>query len=104
MARAAKWTIIEAAEIVNVGDLDPASIHVPSIYTNAVVQATSPFLPIEKVMTATSGKPVDAKRRKIASRAAKFLRKGEYVNLGIGLPMLVPNFLPQGVKVIHTPL
>lgn len=39
----------------------------------------------------------------IAKRAAKELKHGDYVNLGIGLPTLIPNFLPPGVELIlHT--
>lgn len=36
----------------------------------------------------------------IASRIAKELRDGDVVNLGIGLPTMVPNYLPEGVEVI----
>src|SRR5260370_986708 len=39
-------------------------------------------------------------REQIAARAAQELRDGFYVNLGIGIPTLVANYVPAGIDVI----
>src|SRR3954454_9496216 len=39
-------------------------------------------------------------REQMARRAALELRNGSYVNLGVGIPMMVANYIPSGVEVM----
>lgn len=108
MAKNAKLTIVEAENIVSVGDISPNAVHLPGVYVDRIVNATSPKT-IEIVTLATSGASqstlspekaaAQAQRRYIASRAAKEIKDGFHVNLGIGMPTLVPEYLEKGVRV-----
>ena len=39
-------------------------------------------------------------KEQIAQRIARELKDGYYVNLGIGIPTLVANYIPSGIKVV----
>ena len=39
-------------------------------------------------------------KEEIAQRIARELKDGYYVNLGIGIPTLVANYIPSGIKVV----
>jgi len=106
MARNAKVTIVEAEHIVDVGSIEPNAVHVPGIYVDRVIQSHTPKN-IEKVVNAKDpNAAVDlgkgdaaSKRERIVRRAAKEFKNGMYANLGIGMPMLAPSFVPSTVEV-----
>jgi len=99
-ARAGKVCIAEVEEIVPVGSLSPEEIHLPGIYVHRVVQGKGYEKRIEKRTVSTGGDiKVDKRRELIVRRAAKDLKNGMYVNLGIGMPTLVSNYLEPGVRI-----
>lgn len=105
MAKAARLTIVEAENIVPVGSIEPDDVDLPGIFVDRIVPATEPSsLEIKKLRQAEGSEkeaesPAMQRRNRIAKRAAKELKQGFYVNLGVGMPTLAPSFLPPDVKV-----
>ena len=101
IATCGRVTVAEVEELVAPGELDPDQIHTPGIYVDRIIQGTGYQKRIEFRTTAGGATPgkQDPLRERMARRAAQELRNGYYVNLGIGIPTLVANFIPAGMNV-----
>ncbi|RHZ17986.1 hypothetical protein DYB37_006016 [Aphanomyces astaci] len=104
-AKAGRTTIVEVEELVEIGALHPGNhheIHVPGVYVQRIFKATKNEKRIERLTVSDNAKSakVTPDRERIIKRAAKELQDGMYVNLGIGLPTLAPNYVPSHVKVV----
>jgi len=126
MAMAAKVTIAEVEEIVEPGEIGAEHIVTPGIFVDRIVKIPEDgigtpekrralinrigemdiarkmlFKPLED--TRTFDIPGDEARRQrldrdiIAMRAARELKSGDYVNLGVGIPNLCALYIPEGV-------
>lgn len=112
MASAGKITIAEVEELVPAGSLDPAQIHTPGIYVQRIFQGKNYEKRIEQrtiskpatdetstvVTPIQTGQGLD--KNQIAKRIAREVKDGYYVNLGIGIPTLVANYIPEGINVV----
>lgn len=104
MALAADLVIAEVEEIVPAGDLDPDQVHTPGSLVDYLVEAplTEADLGSSARLSAQSRK-ASPERLAIARRAFAELKRGDVVNLGIGIPTLVADFIEPGQEItLHT--
>ena len=100
IATCGKVTVAEVEQLVKIGELDPDQIHTPGIYVDRIIQGDHYEKRIEfRTVAGAASKKDSPIRELMARRAARELRDGYYVNLGIGIPTLVANFIPQNISV-----
>jgi len=114
MATAATTTIAEVKEIVARGTIDPEAVVTPGVFVDRIVKTTLELsLPVLRHILMGFGRTVGTEGRALndgavglppdlmAMKVATLLRDGEYVNLGIGLPTLVSNFIQGRDVTLH---
>lgn len=111
-ATAARVTIAEVDEVVEPGALDPEAIVTPGIFVDRIVRCERSIdAAVLRRLGLEHGRAWDIEVRErevgprgippdlMALRAARLLRRGEYVNLGLGLPALVSNYIEPGDEI-----
>lgn len=98
-AKAAKITIAEVEELVEVGEIPPDQIHLPGIYVQRIVKGEQYGNRIYRHGGSDIGPAQDVHRDVIGRRAAREFTNGMYANLGVGLPTVAANFVPKGIQV-----
>ena len=114
MATAARVTIAEVEQLVEPGAIDPDHVITPGIFVKHILQGRNTTADREanggsdegdEQLTALIVASFSAETRihghpgAHRQRASLELKDGDYVNLGIGMPTLVANYVPPGVDI-----
>ena len=106
VAMAGRVTIAEVEHLVEPGEIDPNTVHTPGVYVQKIFEWENKKKPIER-LTLSTGETMQVPgkgetklfRERIIKRAALEIKDGMYVNLGIGMPTMIPNFLSKDLKI-----
>ena len=103
-AMAADLVIAEVEEIVPAGTLDPDFIHTPGCFVDYLVEAAlDPASLGTSASVAASLKKVNEARMSMARLALAELKRGDIVNLGVGIPTLVADLIkPEDGIILHS--
>jgi 3-oxoacid CoA-transferase len=109
-AKAARIAIVEVDEIVEVGEIRRSLITLPGIFVSRVRKEHAPAR-YREVAHAVRRRPADKPRlyngkpgltrAAIAKRAAGLVNDNSYVNLGVGIPTMVSNYLENRDVTLH---
>lgn len=103
MATAADLVIAEVEEIVPAGSIPPEYIHTPGCFVDFLVEAKLTLQDLGSSASVSGSKKVNQARMNIARRALQELKKGDVVNLGVGIPTLVADLITEEHGIIlHT--
>lgn len=103
MATAADLVIAEVEEIVPVGEIAPEFVHTSGCFVDYLVEAKITLEDLGSSASVSTSKKVDESRMNMARRALAELKKGDVVNLGIGIPTLVADLITDEHGIIlHT--
>lgn len=97
MAMAADVTIAQVSEVVELGQLDPEHIITPGFLSSMWLLLKQHHLSLRNKENNMSYQKLS--RDQIAERVAQDIPDGAYVNLGIGLPTKISNYLPADKDV-----
>lgn len=103
MATAADLVIAEVEEIVPLGEILPEFVHTQGCFVDYLVEAKITLEDLGSSASVSTSKKVDESRMNMAKRALAELKKGDVVNLGIGIPTLVADLITDAHGIIlHT--
>lgn len=101
MATAAKVVVAEVEELVEDGEIPPEHVHVPGVYVDRIYKQDPNSIYSKKIIEKYPIKPdptsasqiteIDKAKYKIIKRLVKEVKSGMNVNLGVGIPLLLPT-------------